>query len=99
MILSLTICLVVCLAVACVATYMCIVLWKKYWSLAENISDITARIVQHNDAIKKLMKREILSNDQTVISFVKHIGAIVALFDVFSKLNIVETVSDETEEN
>lgn len=90
--------LILCIFVIFALLYACFILWKKYWTLVDNVSDIVTHITKHNDVIKKLLKREILSNDQTVISFVKHIAAITVLFDAFNQLNITETVLDENSE-
>lgn len=99
--LFLSISFVLCICVTSASLYVCFVLWKKYWTLVDKVSEINSHITKHSEAIKKLTKREILSNDHTVISFVKHIAAIMVLLDALSQLNITETVSDENsqEEN
>lgn len=87
-----------CIIAIIALSYILFVLWKKYWLLLENISSVGEQINKHNVAIKHLAKREILSNDQTVVSFIKHINAVTELIDTFDQINNIENILDDNEE-
>lgn len=94
----LIICLILCIIAIIALSYILFVLWKKYWLLLENVSNFGERVNKHNVAIKNLAKREILSNDQTVVSFIKHINAVTELIDTFDQINNIENILDDNEE-
>lgn len=94
----LIICLILCIIAIIALSYILFVLWKKYWLLLENISSVGEQINKHNVVIKHLAKREILSNDQTVVSFIKHINAVTELIDTFDQINNIENILDDNEE-
>jgi len=72
--------------------------WRRYWMFVTNIDANVSRLRQHYAAIKKLSQREILSNDITVMAFVKHIAAANDTLNVIFDKITIETEPDENDQ-
>ena len=71
-------------------------LWTLYWTLHDRCDAARAELRSTLTAMSRLAKRDILSNDPTVVSFVRFVGnAITTIDNLIANLSTVPTDDDE----
>ena len=71
-------------------------LWMLYWTLYERCDAAGAELRNTLTAMSRLAKRDILSNDPTVVSFVRFVAnAITTIDNLIANLSTVHADDDE----
>lgn len=73
-------------------------LWRMYWSLYERCSDAAAALRSTLTTMSRLSKRDILSNDPTVVAFVRHVASSITIIESLTNTVGAEDADGDDEE-
>lgn len=73
-------------------------LWRLYWPLHDRCGDAAAALRSTLNTMSRLSKRDILSNDPTVVAFVRHVAAAITIIETLATSVGAEDADDSTEE-